>query len=484
MFSLITFAVTLLSPATAGDLYKWTDEKGQVHYTTELPPATAKKPQRITADDLGKVNVVPNRPNKDNPDYSTKSTSHKDVVTQIKSSSKSDTPSNQEFQSTTASDAVNSNPKQPSTLIYIDKSIKPQSDQPEIISIIAMGVGVDRDSALKEAYSNAVQQTLGSYIDAETIMQNDTIIHDKILTYSSGFIKNAKIINEIQENDLFKIKIKADVVRQQLLDQAKANNITLIENKTLHAQVMSRAQQEQNAKALLEKALFPFVDTTLFRADLSDKPVLQEQNIESLPAVTIAYPITIHIDELSYKKSIDKLNDILQKIAIKREEIIGDYKKSNYRYFDHDFYSAIYSVESSICSTDFIQIAIWKDSVFSKSKWIRYYIPSNLFTESLIKSMSPTYKRIIEVSLLRDDNDQLIALGRQSAEGIKENTPISDLNPYKIWNDGNNTCLIIRPYFEKENRIYLRVRYNISLKISKKDMEIPIKTKLQVLQVD
>ncbi len=42
-FSLTAFAVTFLPPAAAGDLYKWTDEKGLVHYTSTPPPDTAKK---------------------------------------------------------------------------------------------------------------------------------------------------------------------------------------------------------------------------------------------------------------------------------------------------------------------------------------------------------------------------------------------------------------------------------------------------------
>lgn len=47
-----SIALALLGSAaaqasTAADLYKWMDEKGQVHYTSSPPPETAKKPQQI-----------------------------------------------------------------------------------------------------------------------------------------------------------------------------------------------------------------------------------------------------------------------------------------------------------------------------------------------------------------------------------------------------------------------------------------------------
>jgi hypothetical protein len=54
-------------------------------------------------------------------------------------------------------------------------------------------MGVDANAALLNAYSNAVQQALGLYVDAETLVQNDAIVRDKILTYSKGFIQEVTI---------------------------------------------------------------------------------------------------------------------------------------------------------------------------------------------------------------------------------------------------------------------------------------------------
>lgn len=87
----------------------------------------------------------------------------------------------------------------------------------EFVDVIATGMGVDANAALLNAYSNAVQQALGLYIDAETLVQNDEIVRDKILTYSKGFIEEAKQISSSEANGIFQVKIRAKVKREQLL---------------------------------------------------------------------------------------------------------------------------------------------------------------------------------------------------------------------------------------------------------------------------
>lgn len=44
---------------SAADLYKWTDEKGQVHYTSSPPPEAARKPQQIDPANPGNTTALP-----------------------------------------------------------------------------------------------------------------------------------------------------------------------------------------------------------------------------------------------------------------------------------------------------------------------------------------------------------------------------------------------------------------------------------------
>lgn len=51
-------------------------------------------------------------------------------------------------------------------------------------AIVVEGVGMTPDEALKDAFRNAVRQVVGAVVDAETLVKNDEVINDKVLTYS------------------------------------------------------------------------------------------------------------------------------------------------------------------------------------------------------------------------------------------------------------------------------------------------------------
>ena len=56
--------------------------------------------------------------------------------------------------------------------------------------VIAEGVGDSHDNAIKDAFRNAVRQVVGVYVDSETLVKNDKLVDDKILTLSNGFIND------------------------------------------------------------------------------------------------------------------------------------------------------------------------------------------------------------------------------------------------------------------------------------------------------
>ena len=149
-FSLTAFAVTFLPPATAGDLYKWTDDKGRVHYTSTPPPETAKKAATIDSGSLSSVNALPNDP------YKTRADGAKPAG-----------PAS--WAPVEAASSDNSAPTSPPALIPASllptsnppATAKPeQPAQPEIVEVVAQGMGTDANAALLNAYRNAVQQAL------------------------------------------------------------------------------------------------------------------------------------------------------------------------------------------------------------------------------------------------------------------------------------------------------------------------------------
>ena len=124
--------------------------------------------------------------------------------------------------------------------------------------VVASGVGIDADKALRNALMNAVQQAVGLVVDAETLVKNEDVIKDQILTYSDGYVEHFDKIKDGKRDDgLYEVKIKATVKRRQLVEKLKETKVivTKVEGASLFGEVTTQLEAGKNAAKLLEKAL-------------------------------------------------------------------------------------------------------------------------------------------------------------------------------------------------------------------------------------
>lgn len=116
--------------------------------------------------------------------------------------------------------------------------------------------------------------------------------------------------------------------RQQLLDQAKSNNIFAkpFEGLNLHAQVESQLKQDKDAKALLEKALLPLLtETTLHRVELVPETIEQPNpTIDKKKTndyfVTFDFKVNLSIDKNKYYQYVS--NNLLPVLNQLADEVI------------------------------------------------------------------------------------------------------------------------------------------------------------------
>lgn len=73
------------------------------------------------------------------------------------------------------------------------------------------GVGEDRDSALRDAKRNAVEQIVGTYINSETLVSQASVVSDEIYAKSVGFITDVRVIDEGKRNGSYYVRAKIDV---------------------------------------------------------------------------------------------------------------------------------------------------------------------------------------------------------------------------------------------------------------------------------
>lgn len=87
------------------------------------------------------------------------------------------------------------------------------------------GVGMDRESALKDARRNAVEEVIGVFVDSRTLTQNSIVELDTIYVKSSGFIGKVDVLSEGMDNGLYKVRATINVDQNpnpELLKQVQA----------------------------------------------------------------------------------------------------------------------------------------------------------------------------------------------------------------------------------------------------------------------
>lgn len=115
-------------------------------------------------------------------------------------------------------------------------------------TIVASGFGITKDKALSSAFRDAIKQYVGIILDSETILLNDQIIKDQILTLSNGSIESYEVLSESEEDGIYIVEIKAIVKDQNIQNQINSS-ISSKSSITFDRNIMA---QMKNAHAGLE----------------------------------------------------------------------------------------------------------------------------------------------------------------------------------------------------------------------------------------
>ena len=177
--------------------------------------------------------------------------------------------------------------------------------------ITVVGLGVSPDAAEKQAITDAVRQAVGAYIDSDTLVQNEEVIKDRILTVSNGFVKEYKVIAPARKRDdgLFEIQIVAKVEINQLLAALKSTSLIHadLDGQNIWAEGVTKLQNANDSVALLQ-AKMPEYIRKLVKIQLYDskgqpidskEPALTTPNGEVL---TLTWYVGFSVDREAYLK--------------------------------------------------------------------------------------------------------------------------------------------------------------------------------------
>ena len=194
----------------------------------------------------------------------------------------------------------------------------------EFIRVAANGTGLTSKSALLDAFRNATRQVVGVYVDSETLIKNDELVEDKILTYSNGFVKQYETISERAQDGLVRIRIYASIEKRSVIAKLRAANITLkkLDGQGLFAEAVTQLEAEQGAEDLLRKAFKGFPQS-LLTANVIGRPELVEKSNDR---ATVRIEVQLEPDLAAYKSFVARIQPMLEKVAKDKGEFTAVFK--------------------------------------------------------------------------------------------------------------------------------------------------------------
>lgn len=202
----------------------------------------------------------------------------------------------------------------------------------ENISVLARGMGTNREEALKDAYRDAIERAVGMYVDAEQMMQNEQLVHDQILTHSNAYIERYDIKKEeTRPNGLTEIQILAVVNRSALTK--KLSEVMPAQTfqvggalQDLHAQSVTTQKRGEDAVALLQNVLKDANPITqLMKVSLSPvKPQMRKASFGGSQEKELMYMrFNVTVDEQKYfGEFLPPLLTVFDQIALERPKNI------------------------------------------------------------------------------------------------------------------------------------------------------------------
>ncbi len=215
------------------------------------------------------------------------------------------------------------------------------SELPEIKLVVTEGYGTDVPSAAQNAAKNALTQVVGSFIDANKLLEKQVEIREGVRTqvqniktdikeYSQGSIKSFEIINVGQQDGLTVVTAKAEILVEELNEYIKGivGGEQEIAGTGLFAQASTKSKQnEDKVGILLDNVIVPLYTGEVIEFEIS-KPKGYEpnENYAQMPEIkelaskfgaenTFVFDVVAKINEsyltnaIKNLKGISRLND-------------------------------------------------------------------------------------------------------------------------------------------------------------------------------
>ena len=197
-------------------------------------------------------------------------------------------------------------------------------------TFLAEGTGRSPEEALLAAYRNAIYQVVGAIVDSETLVKNDALIEEKILTYSNGFVTGHKEVSKSNKNGVHSIKILAEVKVTGVVEKINISKISVafFDGKSVGDKITSEIEKKAATEALLAKNTKDGAELIVKKLNMFNRgllkieTVIDQKNIAVInKEVNLKCNIWFELDKTLYSQLRSDLKTTLGKITDKKKEI-------------------------------------------------------------------------------------------------------------------------------------------------------------------
>ncbi|WP_186774736.1 hypothetical protein [Allorhodopirellula solitaria] len=170
-----------------------------------------------------------------------------------------------------------------------------------------------------------MQQAVGAYLDSETLIENDQIIHDRVLAVSDGFVKEYDVTDGPNQrpDGLYEVAIKADVQRGKVQERLEAIRVieSTVAGKDAAAEVFTKIANAEQGQELLEKHLDGLLEKLLVARLVGEDGKPSEQvrpivEIQEDHRIKCTWNIEVYFDmKAFYEQVVPQLDKVFRAVS-------------------------------------------------------------------------------------------------------------------------------------------------------------------------
>lgn len=194
------------------------------------------------------------------------------------------------------------------------------AQEAEVVAVTATGHGETIEEAKKDAGRNAILEVVGELLDAETLVENDEVVKDEILTYSGAYMEDLKVVGvpvRDQATGLYETKVEAKVRKTQL---AKTIHGKLVDKVSIRGGLKKSGKAKSGGSvAALDTSFADFPASLLRTAVCRDENGVPMFRTDAKGMVDVK--IGLSVDSDAYRAWADELSRKLEAAAGSSENV-------------------------------------------------------------------------------------------------------------------------------------------------------------------